>query len=740
MVVCICGKSFRTEAGIKQHIRRRYCRGPTIDNACTYCPAEERRPYQTYAGLRQHIRLAHPVEFNKDLEDQASNPIRDPSRWSDEELIAMAKEEIKFNGRFINRHLAPILNRCVEAVKARRRLPDYVALIKDLRMGPALVDIEEEVLDSDGSDLGVLGGVVEESLIGAIGGLTSVADRPVDRVCAGPSSSAFIRVDVADPGPSCLPCSAPGPLVPSSTMSLGRDLLDPDADDFVPTSRLDLTRDVLLDPDADDFVPSIASQLNHNDDPIFIHLQNLIFNNNIWDNYDKEIIKALSVRSINTELKELLLSNWLSALYKKLIKQIHNTEPRRTDNRPNNITNTRKKNLRALLYKKTQELYRKNRAELAECILDDKPPLSSVERPPLDELTKQFTDIFSADASVDNQPILDKKEATPGLYAPITSSEIIWALNSNKSNSAGPDCLRIKHLKQLDISKLDLLFNTMLFWGHIPAVLKENKTILIPKGGEPTCVDNWRPLTISSILLRLINKILGKRFSLLPIHHLQRGFRKIDGVILNNLTLDCLIKERRQLRKPYNILSVDLRKAFDSVAHASIKRAMDRFAVDDRLQTFILNGYSETYTTLQLGSYKSDRIHINRGVKQGDPLSPYLFNMIIDELIVKLQNTNLGLPLGESRIACMCYADDLLLFGSTIKDTQEILKITAKFLGSRGLEINHKKCNATSVSVVCLVKKSYIRLLKIFSMHKDHVFLRALSATYGNTSVRVFHH
>lgn len=701
MVICICGKEFQTEAGLKQHLRRRYCRGPNNNNVCNFCPAEN--SFDTYAGLRQHLRLAHPTEYNKDLEDQANNPVRDKSRWTEEDLISMAKEEIKFTGRFINKHLASIFkNRGIEAIKTRRRLPDYVALINELRTGPVNTDIEEEIFDvpaemvsQDDIARSFSDAVIEERLVNTVGGLTSGVARLVDLDGAGPSSSISTPIDLTAPGPSGLSRVISASIAPRVTDRPSQNA-------------------PILNPNATSFIPLVINHLNSSDDIIFIYLQELILNGN-WDDRDRDLIEALSVKSINTELKELLLDNWLKALYKRFIKQKPKNEPNpKPVNQQINTSTIKRKNMRALLYKKTQELYRKNRAELAECILDDRSPLSTIEQPPMDALTRKFSGILSADSMADDHPILDRKDETPNLYAPVTQAEIAWALSSTKSNSAGPDGLRVKHLKHVDVSKLGLLFNIMLLWGHIPTILKESKTILIPKAGDTTNVDNWRPLTISSILLRLINKILGKRFASLPIHQLQRGFRSIDGVLLNNLTLDLLIRERRQSKKPYSIVSIDLRKAFDSVSHTSIKRAFNRFAIDNRLQSFVLHGYSDTYTTLQLGTYKSNRIHIRRGVKQGDPLSPYLFNMVIDELIEKLQNKNVGLPLNDQKISCMCYADDLILLGSTIKETQDALKIATDFFNARGLIINHKKSIATSVGIVPGKKILYTITKNIF--------------------------
>ncbi|KAK9719181.1 hypothetical protein QE152_g22788 [Popillia japonica] len=157
MFPCKCGKEFATEAGLKSHIRRRYCKyrpdpvGEAVTAAdtysCTYCPRDCPREFPSYPGLRQHVRQADPGEFNDELLKEVADPIRDKTRWSDAEMIAMAKHEIIYKGRFINKHLNGLFPfRSVEAIKSKRRSKDYIELIESLQTEGAMArDIEEEI-------------------------------------------------------------------------------------------------------------------------------------------------------------------------------------------------------------------------------------------------------------------------------------------------------------------------------------------------------------------------------------------------------------------------------------------------------------------------------------------------------------------------------------------------------------------------------------------------------------------
>ena len=104
--------------------------------------------------------------------------------------------------------------------------------------------------------------------------------------------------------------------------------------------------------------------------------------------------------------------------------------------------------------------------------------------------------------------------------------------------------------------------------------------------------------------------------------------------------------------------------------------------------------YKDASTKLTVGGKTTRRININSGVKHGCPLSPLLFNLIIDELIEKLKETNIGIQLGESKVFCMTFADDLVLITEERIHMQILIEQSKEFFDTKGLQANAGKCLA----------------------------------------------
>lgn len=256
---------------------------------------------------------------------------------------------------------------------------------------------------------------------------------------------------------------------------------------------------------------------------------------------NKELAKCI-LRTNNERQKELaaaLLDEYISSLFAKGIQSHQNIRRRRRHTpQPNN-----REQRQELLFRRVQALYKKYRARLVAAILDNTPMEGDDVRPPIQEVEAAYRRIFEG-------------EFTSNIASPIVTADIHNTLKAMKSNSAWPDGLRTADLRVIPLHRIELLLNCML-----PGVLRANRTALLSKSGGPANVNNLRPITISSVLSRLLNKILDARVTRMSIIQLQAGFSKMDGTLLNNLLVQTAIKDRRSKTKPYCILTLDLRRS-----------------------------------------------------------------------------------------------------------------------------------------------------------------------------------
>jgi len=125
--------------------------------------------------------------------------------------------------------------------------------------------------------------------------------------------------------------------------------------------------------------------------------------------------------------------------------------------------------------------------------------------------------------------------------------------------------------------------------------------------------------------------------------------------------LRCLLRDRCDALKPLSVAFLDVSKAFDSVSHASLLLAAERMGVPGPFIQYLRSLYTEASTVLQVDGQLSGPMVQNRGVKQGDPLSPLLFNCVIDWALASL-DPEMGVVAGEGpRLNHLAFADDVVI-------------------------------------------------------------------------------
>ncbi|KAK2713337.1 hypothetical protein QYM36_009263 [Artemia franciscana] len=142
--------------------------------------------------------------------------------------------------------------------------------------------------------------------------------------------------------------------------------------------------------------------------------------------------------------------------------------------------------------------------------------------------------------------------------------------------------------------------------------------------------------------------------------------------------MKALIKAAREEKGSIAILAIVLAKAFDSVQHTSVQRALNRFGASDHLFRIVEDLYTDVDTRLSVGRQQLGEIIMRNGVKQQDQLSPFLFNLVIDDLLTTVNQDptvtqGVGFQYGGVKIAAKRFADDLLLIVETRHGAQLLM-------------------------------------------------------------------
>lgn len=244
---------------------------------------------------------------------------------------------------------------------------------------------------------------------------------------------------------------------------------------------------------------------------------------------------------------------------------------------------------------------------------------------------------------------------------------------------------------------------------------KRNRTILLPKDGDLKLVENWRPLTIGSSIARLYAKVWDTKLQkCVPLNCRQKAFVPLHGCFQNVQILQGVVKMQKLAQKELNLVFLDLLKAFDTVQHQSIAKALTRKGMPELVVKSVLNMYEGATTSVKCGGVNTRTLAINNGVQQGCPLSPFLFNLVLDELLECLERTVYGVLLQDQAVSSLAVADDLVLMAPTEFQISELMLKCEEFYNEKGLSVNAKK----SQSLRVLPVKDKVSMKVVMEVHR----------------------
>ncbi len=367
-------------------------------------------------------------------------------------------------------------------------------------------------------------------------------------------------------------------------------------------------------------------------------------------------------------------------------------------------------------YRTAQVLFEKDRKLLYQRVQTESllQPMGKSTCPiPPDTIHAEYKEIFGLNENYQEgclshfaKPVVDPdnpaKTAKLNNFQLVSPADVLDAWRALKPKAApGPDGVRLSEIRKLDPGgeAFAILYTVWHVSKHVPVGIKECRTILLPKGGDPGVLKNWRPITIGSWVLRVYSRIVARNLERgTTLHQQQRGFLAGTNGCFENLWLwQKVMKACKSRKGALGCALLDVAKAFDSVAHKHVLEALERLSVPPHWVEVVKDLYTGVTTRFELGSARTEPITFLRGVKQGDPLSSFLFNACMDPLICELEANGRGPefkgPQSASpvRINCLAFADDMGLFGDSSQGLQGSLDIADRFYGVTGMAVNASK-------------------------------------------------
>ncbi|KAL9967304.1 hypothetical protein ACROYT_G025504 [Oculina patagonica] len=310
---------------------------------------------------------------------------------------------------------------------------------------------------------------------------------------------------------------------------------------------------------------------------------------------------------------------------------------------------------------------------------------------------KEDLDFFPRDNSVRLDE--DCKDSCEGL---LSANECLSALKTMESNkSPGSDGFPAEFYKFFwnDISTL---FVNAINWsfqkGLLSVTQRQGIVSLLPKKDKnPILLKNWRPITLLNCDYKIAAKAIGNRIKrVLPkiIDNDQSGFLKGRSIAENILLIDGIINFADNTNKPGLLMFVDFEKAFDSIEWSFIERALIHFGFGPSLVNWFRLFYKDVSSAIQNNGWVSEHFILGRGVRQGCPMSPYLFIIAAEILanFIRRDKDIKGFETNEVEHKLSQYADDttLILDGSEGSFLRAVAVLDGFHIIS-GLKVNYEK-------------------------------------------------
>ncbi|CAM8933405.1 unnamed protein product [Rhodiola kirilowii] len=315
---------------------------------------------------------------------------------------------------------------------------------------------------------------------------------------------------------------------------------------------------------------------------------------------------------------------------------------------------------------------------------------------------------FSTDLEYINHSVSsDKAEFLASPFTAVEVQSAVFQMGATKA--PGPDGFSALFFQEnWDIVKREVVDHTLRFLnegGELEEGMNDTLITLIPKTQNPSTFDEFRPISLCNVAMKIITKVLANRLKIVLqdcISPTQSAFvpgRLISDNILTAHELFNFMKTRKQGETGYCCIKLDMSKAYDRMEWDFLEVMQLKMGFPESWVRKIMQCVRTVVYRIKLNDMISDPFKPQRGIRQGDPLSPYLFVLCTEwlarSLEVSQQNREIqGIRMSRSApyISHLFFADDCILFiKADVDHILKLKKILSVYEEVSGQQINYGK-------------------------------------------------
>ncbi|CAI5942274.1 unnamed protein product [Closterium sp. NIES-65] len=230
---------------------------------------------------------------------------------------------------------------------------------------------------------------------------------------------------------------------------------------------------------------------------------------------------------------------------------------------------------------------------------------------------------------------------------------------------------------------------------ELPHSVSTAVTILLHKKGEKSELGNYRPITLLSTVYKIIAKVMASRLKAV-LHEVisedQYGFipgRQLADTV--SVVADA-IEAGANGKEDWYLMMIDFQKAFDSISRDYLFGTLRKLGLPEDFVGWTIGLHKEAGTCLHINGWTGDKVAVEKSVRQGCPLAPYLFLCAVEPLCQEISRAKLGIgKKGVGKLAYLGYADDTSLLLHGVEQLEAAAGVLSAFGEESGLKVNEGK-------------------------------------------------